>query len=104
MLRHTPIEDFRLVLAPVIVAESRRIIAHKFPAYRLRIDEFFQRWPYELQRDPSPAEIAANQALLRDPMTFPSPGPPSMPKWTALSPKTNTSPNAMPLRRSYTDG
>ncbi len=66
VLRHALREDFRLVLAPVIVAESRRIITRKFPNFLARIDDFLLRWPYELQRDPTPQDVMAHQTLLRD--------------------------------------
>lgn len=66
VLRHALKEDFRLVLAPVIVGETRRIIHQKFPGYIPHVEDFFRRWPYDLYPDPTQADVMANQGLMRD--------------------------------------
>lgn len=59
--------EITLVLCPLLIEEANRKLAQKFPE-RLRTFETFLTFAaVELVEDPTPEDLAANRALMRDP-------------------------------------
>ncbi len=69
LLRHAVQSDFRLVLSSTVIAETRYTLAKLSPASinSGAFEDFLKTTPYEPVNSPTPAEIAAQADLVRDP-------------------------------------
>lgn len=63
--------EIRLVVAEVVIAESRRVLQAKFPDYAHVLDEFLSLLDYELAPVPDEKSVAEAKGLLRDPFDAP---------------------------------
>ena len=63
--------EFRLVLCPYILHEARRILGARFPQHLAGFERFLALAPVELVVDPTPAELARHQGLVRDAADLP---------------------------------
>lgn len=66
VLQHARRHDYRLVLAPVIVAEAAATFRRRFPRYLSAFQTFLGDCPYEEAADPTRDDIIAQRSLMRD--------------------------------------
>jgi predicted nucleic acid-binding protein len=66
VLRHAALGDFRLVLSPLVIKQTRRNLQKRFPEYTERFEAFIQSVEHDLVPDPTLPEVEANQNLVRD--------------------------------------
>ncbi|MCL5074520.1 MAG: PIN domain-containing protein [Chloroflexi bacterium] len=66
VLQHVLWGDFTLVLSPYAIAQARRVLHRRFPAYLQDFEDLLLLIPYEEAPSPSPEEVTANRALVRD--------------------------------------
>jgi predicted nucleic acid-binding protein len=66
ILQHASRKDFSLVLSPLVIYQAKRRMISRFPANLLQYEKFLESCEYELIRDPTTAQIAANLRLVRD--------------------------------------
>lgn len=71
VLQHALQGHFTLVLSAYAIAQARRVLRTRFPAYRQDFEDFLLLVPYEEVPSPSPQEVTANQGLVRDPTDIP---------------------------------
>jgi len=71
VLQHGIQGDFQLVLTPLVIEQVRRTISARFASETERFEEFLSELAFEEARDPSPAEAAKHQDLVRDPTDVP---------------------------------
>jgi hypothetical protein len=65
VLRHAVSEDFRLVLAPVVIKQARKNLLEDLPDRAATFDAWLTLVPFELVSDPSPGDVANNNGLVR---------------------------------------
>src|SRR5258706_3635041 len=66
VLQHGINGDFQLVLAPLVIEQVRRTILTRFASDIGRFEDFLRQLDFEEAADPSPAEVAKHQDLVRD--------------------------------------
>lgn len=66
VLQHARRRDFRLVLAPVVIAEAEGIFRRKFLAFLPAFQMFLADCGAEIVPDPSSSDIKAHGDLMRD--------------------------------------
>jgi predicted nucleic acid-binding protein len=66
VLQHGIQGDFQLVLTPLVIEQVRRTIAARFALETGRFEVFLGQLDFDEAPDPSPAEVAKHQALVRD--------------------------------------
>lgn len=71
VLQHAVRGDYVLVLSPFVIAEAQRHIERLLPDALATFDGLLQEIEYEAADDPSPEEVAAQMALVRDPKDVP---------------------------------
>ncbi len=71
ILQHGLKGDLRVVLAPYVIEEARRVIAAKFPDYVERFEEFLSILDYEEVPDPTPEEVRQADGISNAPEDVP---------------------------------
>ena len=71
ILRLTAAGEVKLVVSPMVLDETRRVIREEFPQHTARLEELLQLLPCEMQSDPKPDEVASNLDLVRDKKDIP---------------------------------
>ncbi len=66
VLQHALQGDFTLVLSAYAIAQARRVLHSRFPAYLQDFEDFLLLIPYEEAPNPSLQEVTANHGLVRD--------------------------------------
>lgn len=71
VLRHALKGDFQLILSPYVIAQARRRIGERFPAYLDQFEDFLNLSGFEAVADPSPEQVQAEAGLVRDATDIP---------------------------------
>lgn len=71
VLQHALQGDFTLVLSPYAIAQARRVLNSRFPAYLQDFEDFLLLIPYEEAEDPKPGDVSVNLNLMRDQTDIP---------------------------------
>ena len=66
VLQHAIRGDYRLVMAPLLLAEARRKYQERFPAHAADFEAFLASVPYDLAANPTAEDVRDNQSLMRD--------------------------------------
>lgn len=66
VLQHALRADFQVVLCPFVLSEARRKFRELFPTHLHQFETFLADLAYEEVSDPTPKDVAANRALMRD--------------------------------------
>ena len=66
VLQHAINGDFQLILAPVVIDQTRDAIGRRFPAALDLLEVLLRRLNYTEVPDPSPSLVARNRSLVRD--------------------------------------
>jgi putative PIN family toxin of toxin-antitoxin system len=66
ILRLATAREVRLVLSPMVLDETRRVVREEFPEYAARLESLLSLLPHDLQTDPTIAEVEVNVNLVRD--------------------------------------
>lgn len=66
MLRYAVVGDFRLVLSPFVIQQTRRNLQKRFPEYVDRFEAFIRSVDYESVSDPTQEEVEVNRNIIRD--------------------------------------
>lgn len=66
ILRLATAREIRLVLSPMVLDETRRVIREEFPQHAARLERLLLLLPCDLQADPTASEVDSNVDLVRD--------------------------------------
>ena len=64
-------KEITLVLSPQVIGDVQTCVAQKKPEHLAKLESFLATVKYELAPDPSPEEVAAHAALVRDASDIP---------------------------------
>ena len=71
ILRLAAAREVKLVVSPMVLDETRRVIREEFPQHVARLERLLQLLPHDLQSDPNPNELESNPDLVRDSKDIP---------------------------------
>lgn len=66
VLRHAVLDDFKLVLCPLVINQAQRNLQKRYPQHVRNLEKLLRLTDYELVADPTPEDVKANQKLVRD--------------------------------------
>ena len=66
VLRHAASNDFKLVLCPLVINQARKNLQKRFHQHVEDLENLLELIEYELVSDPTPADVKANENLVRD--------------------------------------
>lgn len=64
-------EEITLILSPQVIGDVQTYVSQKEPEHLTKLESFLAMVEYELVPDPSPEEVAAHAALVRDASDIP---------------------------------
>jgi len=71
ILRLATAREIRLVLSPMVLDETKRVIREEFPQHAAGLERFLSVLPHDLQTDPTADEVESNLDLVRDKKDIP---------------------------------